>query len=253
MSRPPPDLGQRPPSVNGGSPERDGLGEAPTVVSSRAKRQIDHRFRGLDVGEQDGDQSPTRPKASEQLRRRRRRRVLTRAAVLLGLTVTVAVILRTAVVQPFSVPSSAMTPTLDAGDRILVVKAGLLMGPIKRGEIVVFRGPDISPCSTGPGDTRDLVKRVIGLPGETISSVGTTIEVDGRRLNEPGWYDVRSGPVGSTPIRRTTIPAGDYFVMGDSRTNSCDSRSFGPVPRSAIVGKVVAVLSRDGHPHFQLL
>jgi signal peptidase I len=165
----------------------------------------------------------------------------------------VAVFLRLAVIEPFSVPSSAMMPTLSAGDRILVMKSGLLVGPVTRGEIVVFRGPSYSPCNAGAVGDGDFVKRVIGLPGETIQSVGSTIDIDGRPLSEPGWYQSTSGPVGSTPIRRTMIPPGDYFVLGDSRTNSCDSRSFGAIPGSSIVGKVVAVFSHDGHPDFRVI
>jgi signal peptidase I len=162
--------------------------------------------------------------------------------------VLVALLLRAYVVEPFSVPSSAMIPTLQAGDRILAVKSGLLGGPVKRGDIVVFGHPKFFPCRAGPA-TGDLVKRVIGLPGETIWSVGDAIAVDGRRLHEPGWYDRTFGEVGSSPVHRTTIPRGDYFVMGDNRADTCDSRGFGAIPGSSIVGKVKVIISRRGHPH----
>jgi len=164
----------------------------------------------------------------------------------------VAVILRTSFVQPFSVPSAAMMPTLQAGDRILVVKSTFLAGSITRGDIVVFRHPKRFSCGADANDIQNVVKRVIGLPGETIWSVGNAIEVDGRHLNEPGWYNSRYGQVGSTPIHRTKIPPGDYFVMGDNRTASCDSRSFGAIVGSSIVGKVVLIVSRAGHPYIHL-
>ena len=168
---------------------------------------------------------------------------------MLGVTVLVAVLLRLAVIEPFSVPSSAMMPTLNAGDRILVVKASVLVGPIRRGDIVVFRGPAISPCSTGSDGAQDLVKRVIGLPGETISSVGGTVEVDGRRLREPAgmpspparWGRHRSA---APPSRPVTISC-----WGTTGRTACDSRSFGPIPGSSIVGKVVAVLCARPPPY----
>jgi signal peptidase I len=164
-------------------------------------------------------------------------------------------LLRVTVIEPFSVPSTAMAmvPTLQPGDRILVVKARALTGPIHRGDIVVFHQPALSRCGGARSDSRDLVMRVIGLPGETIRSVGATIDIDGRPLREPGWYNPRSGQVGSAPIRRTTIPDGDYFVMGDNRTNSCDSRSFNAIPGTSIVGQVVAVVTRNGHPYLHIL
>jgi signal peptidase I len=164
----------------------------------------------------------------------------------------VAVLLRTAFVQPFSVPSAAMVPTLQAGDRILVVTSRLLTGPIKRGDIVVFRHPSRFGCGPDSHDIQNVVKRVIGLPGETIWSVGNAIDVDGRILNEPGWYNATDGQVGPTPILRTTIPRGDYYVLGDNRTASCDSRSFGPIAGSSIVGKVVLIVTRNGHPYLHI-
>ena len=103
-------------------------------------------------------------------------------------------------------------------------------------------------CSSGGDDSHDLVKRVIGLPGETIWSAEGSIYVNGQRLNEPGWYNPPFGELGPTEIARTNIPSGSYFVMGDNRTDTCDSRSFGPMPKSLLVGRVVATIARDGHP-----
>jgi len=167
--------------------------------------------------------------------------------VVLIVAVLAAVLLRAMVVQTFSVPSAAMVPTLQAGDRILVVKTSRLAGPIQSGEIIVFRHPSSFPCRTSQEEGRDLVQRIIGLPGETIWSVGNKIYRDGQLLHERGWYDSKYGQVGSVPIRRTVIPPDRYFVMGDNRSDSCDSRAFGTIPRSAVVGKVIAVVVRDGH------
>jgi signal peptidase I len=247
-----------PPDQRGGSARNerrpDGDDQAPTtlVTVAHTRAHPDHRLRGLDFVELGGGHDPALPPQSPS-HRRRRRRLLLQWALVLAVALAVAVFLRLSVIEPFSVPSSAMMPTLSAGDRILVLKTGLLVGPITRGDIVVFRGPDYSPCNAGAVGNGDFVKRVIGLPGETIQSVGTTIDIDGRPLSEPGWYQSTAGPIGSTPIRRTTIPPDHYFVLGDSRADSCDSRSFGTVPGSSIVGKVVAVFSHDGHPDFRLI
>jgi len=156
----------------------------------------------------------------------------------------VALGLRLFVVQTFFVPSGSMMPTLQVGDRMLVLKLGY---SLQRGAIVVFRQPpgDVSDTS---GD--DLVKRVIGLPGETIWSVGNTIYVNGRPLAQP-WLP-KNDPLGP-PITRQKIPKGDYFMMGDNRSDSFDSRDWGPLPRSYIIGRVFLVIWRHGGPAFHVL
>ncbi len=145
-----------------------------------------------------------------------------------------------------------MAPTLRAGTDVLVLKSSLLMGPIGKGDIVVFDEPAASNCSSGAGASHDLVERVIGGPGQTIRSAGGHVYVDGRRLAETGWFDPANGELGTSRIAPTKIPPGSYFVMGDNRTNTCDSRVFGSIPESSVVGKVVATIARDGHPsvHF---
>jgi signal peptidase I len=217
----------------------------------RPRRGPDYRLRGLDLGP-DVHHAPARPRRRNP-RRRRGRRVAIYWAILLVAAALVAVALRLFVVEPFSVPSAAMAPTFQSGDRILVMKPELLTGAVSRGDIVVFRHPDSPPCSAHWNQIPDLVTRVIGLPGETIWSTGRSIYVNGHRLRERGWYDQKSGPLGSTPITPTTIPAGDYFVLGDNRSDACDSRAFGAIPGSSIVGKVIAIVARGGHPHIQFI
>jgi signal peptidase I len=190
------------------------------------------------------------PSTHRRTRRRRRRRLVVEWVVVLAVAAIVAVVLRAFVVQAFFVPSPSMVPTLQEGDRILVIKMSLLTGSIHRGSIIVFHRPVIFPCSGGD-DVDDLVKRVIGLPGETIQSKGDTIYINGNPLNEPAnWYRSGYPAVGASPINKQTIPAGDYFVMGDNRTDSCDSRIFGPIPGSSVVGQVELIVWRDGHPYF---
>ncbi|MGD0982601.1 MAG: signal peptidase I [Acidimicrobiales bacterium] len=171
-----------------------------------------------------------------------RRQALEWALVVL-VAVLVAGGLRAFVVQSFYVPTGSMLPTLQIGDRILVAKIGYT---IHRGDIVVFRRP---PADTDTADA-DLVKRVIGLPGETISSVRGTVLIDGRPLAEP-WLPKLVGSCAETAenIATTRIPPDHYFMMGDCRGNSLDSRAWGTLPASYIVGKVEVIIWRFGHPY----
>jgi signal peptidase I len=154
------------------------------------------------------------------------------------------------VFQTFSIPSESMVPTLDIGDRIVVQKIFWSWHDIKQGDIVVFSRPPHDTQCTGP-ESEDLVKRVIALPGQKIYSAFGKVFVDGRPLNES--YLPKPDPLGR-PIPGASaqhpyrVPAGDFYVMGDNRAVSCDSRYWGPVQGSTIVGKVVLLLWRHGHP-----
>ena len=196
----------------------------------RSRRGPDYRLRGLDLSRLDQGEAPARRARRVLPRRRYRRRLVVRWILVLVVAGLAALVLRMSVFQPFSVPSAAMVPTLQMGDRILVVKSSGLAGPIHSGDIVVFRHPKLFACDTGQDQVGDLVQRVIGVPGDTIWSVGNEIYIDGKRLNEQGWYDSKYGQVGSTPVLRTKIPSGRYFVMGDNRSNSCDSRVLARSP-----------------------
>jgi signal peptidase I len=160
------------------------------------------------------------------------------------IAVVIAVLLRTFVVQTFFIPSGSMEPTLQIGDRIVVDKLAYAFHGVHRGDIVVFARPPREDCAGPP--VADLVKRVVGLPGETISLSGHGyVRIDGKRLDEsylPSSVQgtTYAGPAGnayslSQPYK---IPSGEYFVMGDNRGDSCDSRYWGPISGSLIVGKV---------------
>ncbi len=154
-----------------------------------------------------------------------------------------ALVLRTFVVQTFYIPSGSMEPTLMIGDRILVDKLSYHLHGVHRGDIVVFQRPADENCG-GPA-VNDLVKRVIGLPGETLSLRNGDVWVNGKQLAEPWLPKVDQGvttPQGDPPFdlqHPYTVPAGEYFLMGDNRTESCDSRYWGPIPKSLIVGRVI--------------
>ena len=164
-------------------------------------------------------------------RLKRRARVAIEWSVIIVVAVIVSFLMRTYVVQTFYIPSASMEPTLQIGDRIIVSKLSVNLGTIHRGDIIVFRAPPAEHC----GDTvSDLVKRVIGVPGDHLTSKGNTIYVNGAKFNEK-WP--HREPL-QTPIGKVTVPANSYFVMGDNHPNSCDSRFWGSVPRSFVIGKV---------------
>src|SRR5580692_3706648 len=146
------------------------------VFSHRSRPVLDYRLRGLDVG---GHSAPLPPARQTPLRnrvgRRSRRRLAMKWAVVVVVATVAAVVVRIYVALPYSVPSTAMLPTLQAGDRILVVKSRLLAGPIERGDIVVFRRPArYRECDPGAAPDADLVQRVVAMPGQTIWSRGNT-------------------------------------------------------------------------------
>ena len=172
-----------------------------------------------------------------------RKRWLREGVIIVLVAVLAAVLLREFVVQTFYIPSGSMEPTLQVGDRIVVNKLSYELHGVDRGDIVVFSRPPLENCG-GP-QVNDLVKRVVGMPGDLVSVSGGYVYVDGRRLDET-WLPAAEqgttspGPSG-TPYsldRPFRVPSGDYFVLGDNRGDSCDSRWWGPIPRSLIVGKV---------------
>ena len=134
-----------------------------------------------------------------------------------------ALILRYFVVQAFWIPSGSMIPTLIPGDRVLVSKFWYHFQPPKRGQIIVFKYP-LDP-------KRDFIKRVIGHPGEVVSLEEGVVYIDGEPLAEP--YVKNHDSYNMEPIK---VPEKSYFVMGDNRPNSQDSRFWGFVPKENLIG-----------------
>ena len=176
--------------------------------------------------------------------KKRTRRLLVEWGTIVLVALAVSFLMRTFVVQTFFIPSGSMEPTLLIGDRIIVSKLSVEFGTIHRGDIVVFKAPP--GVAAGCADpVADLVKRVIGLPGDHLTSRGNTIYVNGSPLRE-NWTHYE--PIGS-PLGQVTVPANSYFMMGDNHPQSCDSRVWGVVPRSDIIGKAflrIWPLSRIG-------
>ena len=132
--------------------------------------------------------------------------------------------------QPVRVEGTSMLPGLEDSDRLFINKLAFRVGEIHHGDVVVFRYPR--------DETKSYIKRVIGLPGDTIRIDHGTVYVNGQEVSEP-YVPARFADERSQPL--LTIPSQHYFVMGDHRVISSDSREFGPVDRSLIYGKAAFV------------
>ncbi len=172
--------------------------------------------------------------------------------LLVALAVLVAFLVKTFVMQAFYIPSESMVPQLRVGDRVLVSKVAYDLHSPRRGDIVVFDSPNPAPPDRSPylkravrtilesvglvqPSTEEFIKRVIALPGERVEGRDGHVFVDGRQLMEP--YLPPSLLVGD--FRPVSVPPGDLWVMGDNRPNSSDSRVFGPIRRSKVVGRAI--------------
>lgn len=160
-------------------------------------------------------------------------------AVAIGALV-VALLIKAFLLQAFYIPSASMEPTLHEDDRVLVNKLSYRLGDLERGDIVVFEKPE----GVG-GDIDDFIKRVIGLPGETVSFSGGSVFIDGSELSE-SYVDgaptnsgaIINGCTNAPAVADTcVVPEGMVFVLGDNRESSQDSRYFGPIDDDAIVGR----------------
>jgi signal peptidase I len=170
------------------------------------------------------------------------------------IAVILALFIRTWVVQAFKIPTGSMEPNLLIGDHLLVNKftygpastpverALLPVRPIRRGDIVVFKYPE--------DPERDFIKRVIGLPGETLELRRKVVYIDGRPLDEPYVHFLEPASVdgqeqASADVRErygpVDVPAGYYFVMGDNRDNSQDSRYWGFLPAHYVKGRALII------------
>jgi signal peptidase I len=146
----------------------------------------------------------------------------------------VALVVKTFLIQAFFIPSLSMYDTLDKGDRVLVNKLSYRLHEIHRGDIIVFERPEGVPDN----GIKDLIKRVIGLPGEEIEARDGEVLIDGEVLREPYLpAGVRTEDFG--PVK---VPKGRVFVMGDNRGNSHDSRfsDIGTIDIDDLVGRAIA-------------
>jgi signal peptidase I len=189
-------------------------------------------------------------------RRSRPARIAIDIAVLVVAILVITTVLRTLIAQAFYIPSLSMSPQLEVNDRIVVSKLSYRLHDVRRGDVVVFDAPPevelpepqkplpsrairavLEGVNVVKPTTTEYVKRVVGLPGEKISAKGGGLYVNDQLLVEPylppGLRTEDFAPV--------TVPEGRLFVMGDNRNPnmSRDSRSFGPIETSSVVGRVI--------------
>ncbi|MCP3933835.1 MAG: signal peptidase I [Actinomycetia bacterium] len=161
------------------------------------------------------------------------RQALEWGAVIIGALIA-ALVIKTFLFQAFYIPSGSMEQTLQIDDRVLVNKIAYEYGDFSRGDVIVFHRPPAAP----PSDTDEFIKRIIGLPGDTLEAIDGVVYVNGLPIEEPYLdpgdltYDLPS----------TVVPDGYLFVMGDNRNNSTDSRRFGSVSQDLVVGKAFLIV-----------
>jgi signal peptidase I len=186
------------------------------------------------------------------------RRFVGSTPFLILVALVVAIVVKTFLVQAFFIPSESMVPTLEVGDRVFVNKLVYDFGDIHRGDVIVFQNPhpDQAPdrgvidgfahwLGEGIGlsqpPTEDFIKRVVGLPGETLEIRNNVVYIDGERLPEPYLTPDAKEHNGDYPP--TKIPDDALFVMGDNRGNSADSRfGLGFVPLDQVIGKAFVII-----------
>lgn len=195
------------------------------------------------------------------------RRLLREIPLLVVVAATIAFVLKTFVAQAFYIPSPSMVPQLQVNDRVVVSKLAYRFHDPNRGDIVVFDCPPRGACnniepSSNPAarivrflgeavglvqpSTEEWIKRVVGLPGETVEGREGAVWIDGERLVEP--YLPEGVTISDFPPQ--VVPPGHVWVMGDNRTNSSDSRSVGPVSVDSVVGRAVLTVWPPGRAAF---
>lgn len=183
-----------------------------------------------------GRKTREEPRTPEE-KRARRRRLIIEYVIIAAVAVLVAVLVQAFVVKPYRIPTGSMETTLMPGDRVFTNRFIYHFSAVDRGDIVVFKAP---------GSGAVLIKRAIGLPGETVSLKDGRVLIDGEPIEEPYVRRVGGEPVPTDPFangrawsltRPYEVPADSYFMLGDNRIDSGDSREFGPVSRDEVIGE----------------
>jgi signal peptidase I len=163
--------------------------------------------------------------------------------VVVAVAITSALLVRAYVVQQFAVEGESMINTLQDGDRVLVNRLSYRLHDPRRGDVVVLKRFD------GNATERDLIKRVIGLPGEVVEVRNCNVLIDGRVLNEP-YLDpevVTPTDCGGDYSANGPVPEDHVFVLGDNRGGSQDSRVIGPISEDDLVGRAFVVFWPQSH------
>lgn len=212
----------RPDDEVDGRPGTDGGGDGD--AREIAERRTEPSAVGFDA---------VAPTGARRARRRRssKRNAIEWAVVLVG-AVVVALTTKAVLFQAFYIPSGSMEPALEINDRVLVNKFSLEIDEIARGDIIVFERPE----NASPAEVPDLIKRVVGLPGESIESRDGTVYVDGEALTE-GYLTLPTACTATPDFPEEEVGPDELFVLGDNRCNSSASNVFGPVDFDLVVGR----------------
>lgn len=143
-------------------------------------------------------------------------------------------------VQPFRVDGPSMQPGLHTDELVLVNLLTYDFSAPQRGDVIVFHPPASATVATDGGV--QYVKRIIGVPGDTVTITATAVYVDGKKLDEPYIFPIAPGASENPVTLRAVLGKDEYFVMGDNRLNSQDSRFFGAITRPSIIGKAEVVM-----------
>ncbi len=169
----------------------------------------------------------------------------------IGGAIIIAVVVRTFLLQTFWIPSPSMSPTLVENDRVLVNKLAYKFHDVNRGDVIVFERPPTEP----PSEIKDLIKRVVALPGERVSIMDGKVSVDGRPLEEPYTHGLETvlDACSTTYVPGIDTEAGfkvpedHLLVLGDNRVNSHDGRCFGAIDEDLVVGRAFFLMWPPGH------
>jgi signal peptidase I len=191
-----------------------------------------------DAGDDDEDRKPRGGSG-------RLRRLFTRGLIIIAIAAGAALLLRTWVIQPYYIPSASMEPTLHGcdncnDDHVLVDKVSYRAHGVRVQDIVVFSRPKGVQVPE-----KVLIKRVIALAGDKVAAQRGQIYVNGLAIKEPYLNEKDRSCYAHSPdenFRAKSVPEGTVFVMGDNRCNSTDSRDFGAIPTSSIVGRAFAII-----------
>lgn len=184
---------------------------------------------------------------SEPGKRSLPRRVLLDFGIPIVVAVVFAVVLQAFIIKPFVIPTPSMATTITAGDRVLVDRISYHFTDVHCGDVIVFAGHGPMP----------LLKRVVGLPGDTLAIRGGALYVNGRHVRDEEVRRIGGEPAPTLPgpdpaapwslHAAFEVPADQYFVMGDNRIDSADSRWWGTVSRDEIMGKAILVMWPPSH------
>jgi signal peptidase I len=181
------------------------------------------------------------------------RRLLVEWVGVIGIALVIAIVVRMFLLQQFYISGPSMETTMFTNNRVLVNKLAYQIGDVKRGDVVVF---DRATVNGNDVVHDDLIKRVIALGGETISIKSCVVYINGTVLPEP-YLPARDTEMtdpqdrcSTVDIVDTVIPQGEFFLMGDNRPQSYDSRMFGPITREMIVGRAFVIIWPVTQWHF---